>query len=296
MKKEVISVGTRRFEMVVNIALTVAALAFVGFLAQRFLLKKDAPTSRAAILESGSKLTWPNTDWTTNGETLVLALSANCHFCTESAPFYQKLLSELPPQNRVRTIAVLPQPISEGQKYLQDLGVSVDEVRRAELASIGLPATPTLALVNSEGVVTAVWVGKLGVNEQYDVFNHLNIKTNSGLATAESGVTRIDANVLKHAVGQKERFELVDVSEREKYDFEHISAAVNIPLDELEARASNELSPSDTIVIYSHEYDDNLSENAIGILVNEGFKKVSLLKHGYSSWRPNASAEVSGSK
>jgi len=56
---------------------------------------------------------------------------------------------------------VFPQPVAEGQKYLSDLGVTVDEVQQARLDSIGVMATPTLILANADGAVVESWTGKL---------------------------------------------------------------------------------------------------------------------------------------
>jgi len=283
--------GTRsgraeKLELFVNIALVLAGLVLVASLANKFFWQKDAVAAdEGLVIENGAKLDWPNMDWSRNGRTIVLALSTSCHFCTESAPFYQKLTRELSRQGGNRIVAVLPQPVSEGQKYLQDLGFNVDEVRQANMASIGLPATPALALVNDAGVVTGIWVGKLGVNQQYDVFKRLNISSSHGLADTENGVTSIDAQTLKGAIERKERFTLVDVESRDLYKLEHIPGALNIPMDELEARSDDELLPDDTLIIYSHGIDDETSENAVSILVNEGFKKVSLLRGGYTGWQ-----------
>src|ERR1043165_683938 len=121
-----------RFEMLVNIVLVLAGLALVVSLANKFFWQQPvASADQRLALESGSQVDWPNMDWARNGRTVVLGLSTTCHFCTESAPFYQKLLRELSRQGGNRGVAVLPQPVGEGQKYLQDLGLSVDEVRQA---------------------------------------------------------------------------------------------------------------------------------------------------------------------
>jgi len=100
-------------------------------------------------------------DWSKNSQTLLLALSQNCHFCSESAPFYQRLAEERAQRGNTRLIAVLPQTVGEAQKYLSDLGISVDEVRQAPLSSLGVVGTPTLVLVNRDGIATNVWRGKL---------------------------------------------------------------------------------------------------------------------------------------
>jgi len=89
----------------------------------------------------------------------VLALSTQCHFCTESAPFFQRI--QKAKAKDLKLLAVLPQPITESHKYLEGEGVTVDDVKQAQLDSIGVSGTPTLLLVESKGAVAQVWQGKL---------------------------------------------------------------------------------------------------------------------------------------
>jgi redoxin len=109
-----------------------------------------------------------------NGLTLLLILSSDCDYCSESAPFYQRLAKEIANQDGVRIVAVLPQAVSEGQKYLNKLGVSVTDVKQAAPPSVGAIATPTLILVNNEGVVADSWVGKLKPNDEASLMMRLH--------------------------------------------------------------------------------------------------------------------------
>jgi len=70
-------------------------------------------------------------------------------------------------------IAVLPQPVDEGRRYLEQLGVKVDEIRQAPLSSINVRGTPTLMLVNSDGVVIKTWIGMLAAEQQEEVLNKM---------------------------------------------------------------------------------------------------------------------------
>src|SRR5260370_42266293 len=54
-------------------------------------------------------------DWKRNHRTLVLAISTTCHYCKDSVPFYQKLGAT---GTDVKMVAVLPQPVAEGQQYV----------------------------------------------------------------------------------------------------------------------------------------------------------------------------------
>src|ERR1700678_1365287 len=70
-------------------------------------------------------------DWTKNHRTLVLAISTTCHYCKDSVPFYRKLGGA-----GFKMLAVLPQSVLEGQQYLSDAGVHVDDVRQLPLNTL----------------------------------------------------------------------------------------------------------------------------------------------------------------
>jgi thioredoxin-related protein len=112
----------------------------------------------------------PDVDWQKNRQTLLLALSTTCHFCTESAGFYQKLKRE---SDKTHLLAVFPQSASEGEDYLKKLAVSVDEVRQVPFENLNVSGTPTLLLVGSNGEAVDSWVGKLTSNQEAQVLARL---------------------------------------------------------------------------------------------------------------------------
>ena len=77
----------------------------------------------------------------------------------------------------IHLIAVLPQAPDESRKYLDDLGVAIEEVKQAELDSISVHCTPTPILVNHQGVVVTSWVGKLSADGEAEVLRRLHEKT-----------------------------------------------------------------------------------------------------------------------
>ena len=109
-------------------------------------------------------------DWKQNGQTLVLAISSTCQFCTDSASFYKTLVQS---KNATRLIAVLPQSPDEGKNYLQSLGVTVDEIKQLSLDKLGVRGTPTLLLVDDYGLVKNSWVGKLPPDKESEVIASL---------------------------------------------------------------------------------------------------------------------------
>ena len=161
-------------EVTANVAIVLVAALLAVVLVKNYLLKPAAPAAAPPPkIAAGTKLSLPGVNWSGNKRTLVLALSSNCHFCSESAEFYRRLNHETSNRGDARLLAVLPQETGEGRAYLEKLGVTVDEVRQASLDSIGVVGTPTLLLVNDEGSVTASWVGKLPSAKEGEVLDAL---------------------------------------------------------------------------------------------------------------------------
>lgn len=165
---------SRKIEFVANLAIIAIALLLALVLIKTYFVPRaltDSRTDLASIaIRPGSKINLTGEDWAKNGRTLLLGLSTTCHFCSDSAPFYQRLVQKNP---KIRLVAVLPQTIDEGRKYLLGLGVSIDDVKQVSFDSIGITGTPTLILVNDTGTVTDVWQGKLMADEELKVLNRL---------------------------------------------------------------------------------------------------------------------------
>jgi hypothetical protein len=102
----------------------------------------------------------------------LVALSTNCHYCTESAPFYQKLQQQKP--GDLRLVAVLPQTVEQSRVYLNKLGVVIGDVVQSPLGAVGVSGTPSLILIDQGGAVRDSWVGKLSEAEATKVISQIN--------------------------------------------------------------------------------------------------------------------------
>ena len=157
----------RTVEVIANVAIICVAIS-LGVV----LISRTIRSSRVTVSESGNtarakdqKIQLPGVDWSRNQQTLVLAISSTCHFCTESAEFYRLISARA----RIHTVAVLPQGAEEARNYLTDLGVKVDEVLQVPLSSIDVSGTPTLMLISHDGTVIKTWIGKLPPVEEKEV-------------------------------------------------------------------------------------------------------------------------------
>jgi hypothetical protein len=128
-------------------------------------------------LHVGAKLPITGIEWAKNERTLLIALSQGCHFCSASAPFYQRLTKEMSGRKNIGIVAVLPQAVNDARNYLSKLGVSVADIRQVSLDDLGVIGTPTLILVNKEGFVTNSWRGQLPANREDEVLTQLKCGT-----------------------------------------------------------------------------------------------------------------------
>ena len=172
----------KRIELLSNLAIIVVAILLGVVLVNRYLLPASPKPEavEGAQLKPGMKLSLPGVDWGGSSKTLLLVLSTNCHFCTESAPFYQRLAQEKAKHGDVSLIAVMPQSVSEAQKYLSDHGVAVDQISQAAPSVAYARGTPTLIMVDKTGSVVESWVGKLPPEKEVEVLNRFLIERSGG--------------------------------------------------------------------------------------------------------------------
>lgn len=107
---------------------------------------------------------------------LVVAVQPGCHFCNDSMPFYKRLLDERNQKNSpVKFIAAVPAEeakAEETQKFAA-VGAQPDHMVKIDFSSIKVPGTPTLLLVDNQGKVLDVWVGKLDSDKEKEVLEVL---------------------------------------------------------------------------------------------------------------------------
>lgn len=247
-------------------------------------------------LSVGNKLEVPGLSWSQNGS-LVLALSTGCSFCQDSAPFYQQLMSALANQKQVKTVALLPQPVNVSQEYLdKNLHIHVDETVQASLPSIGIAGTPTLLLVDNNGIIKNLWLGKLRPQQESEVFRRLhdlanitvpesaNEKQSSMSSASRDLLTTNELNHLKNRSSQN--FIVLDIRNRQEYKAGHPADAKNIPFDEIEVRAPDELPRGSLIILFCRcQEGDPTLRGAQKILASYGYR-TKILKDENSDHQP----------
>ena len=123
----------KKFELAAKIGIVITAVLVAILFFRNYTQRQTDPQH---VITLNAKFALKNVDWQSSEKSLVFAVSTTCHYCTESAGFYRKLVEECR-QQHVHTIAVLPQSPVEAKAYLDGEGVTVDEIRQSRLANSG---------------------------------------------------------------------------------------------------------------------------------------------------------------
>jgi hypothetical protein len=153
---------SRLLQNVANVGIIIAVIALLSVLIRDRRVRTAMPPE-PPVIKAGDSLGSLLTDYHgPQARHLVLALSATCHFCSDSAPFYRRLVvSAVERGSADRLIAVFSQPPEVGKAYLHKWDIKITNVVQADYSQLNVVATPTLILVKPDGKVERVWVGKL---------------------------------------------------------------------------------------------------------------------------------------
>ena len=144
-----------QFKKITETVVLFLAVATLSVVLGRIYLHPSAPAQRSSLV--GASLTLPNVQWSANRYNVVLAISATCHFCQESAGFYHSL-AQLPAQANL--IVVTEDDRAGIETFLKSKAISASQIVCESLDTIGVGRTPTVLVVNEKGVVLKSLAGK----------------------------------------------------------------------------------------------------------------------------------------
>jgi len=168
----------RGVEFLANLGIVVVVLVGAAVLIKQWQLGRSStgatrPSSPGSAPPVGKPLHVPGIDFGRSDQTLVLVLSTRCHYCAESGPFYQRLVSQARRNRRTGVAAVFPEDTAESDRFLARLGVSVEKVITLPLSAVGTRGTPTLLLIGKNGLVRSAWIGRLTAAREAEVIEAL---------------------------------------------------------------------------------------------------------------------------
>ena len=149
----------KRIETLANVSIIVVSLLLGTILVKRYVLS-PASASQPTPPKAGSRVNLPDVDWRSKRQTVLVVLKPGCHFCSASAPFYSRL-SEEAARKEIQLVAVLQEPVGVSQAYLSEQKIPIAAVRQADLSALNVRGTPTVLLVDRNGLLVRAWTGKL---------------------------------------------------------------------------------------------------------------------------------------
>lgn len=154
-----------------NIAVLVVAMALLGaIVSTRWWPSPDNVKLNNGLQKGQVVAQLPSIDFAASRQTLIAVLSTKCHYCTESLPFYRRLLEEQQrAQQATRIVAVFPNPQTEVDQYKQQNQLTLEALSAVNSSTLGVTGTPTLILIDSAGHVVDFWVGKLSQAEEQQI-------------------------------------------------------------------------------------------------------------------------------
>lgn len=165
-----------RLNVLTNFVVIGVALLIGGtFLKNYIALSSDSSSSFGPTV--GDKISPPRGySWINHPLTLVLALKDGCQYCERNMPFYRTIAKRVHYINHstAQVIAVFPDSADTvarlKAKESLDFAIILTNVK---LSSLRVTNTPTVFLVDSDGIVRRVWIGTLNAADQAAVLDSL---------------------------------------------------------------------------------------------------------------------------
>jgi AhpC/TSA family len=109
----------------------------------------------------GESISLGDVNWERAPRTVLLVLSARCHWCNESVPLYQRV-STLHKKGAFQLIAVSTGTKDELAEFLNANRIEVDRIVTVDAAKPGISGvTPNVLLVDRHGKVVSNWLGAM---------------------------------------------------------------------------------------------------------------------------------------
>lgn len=178
----------------------------------------------------------------TRNRNIVLVASPTCPVCRNSVGLYRALSAFAEQQSQWGFIAVGQQ----NEQWIQGEGIRARVVD--EKLNVGIWATPTLLLVDRQGIVTDILVGFVTARLESHLWDRLDQVKRTPPLDNSVIPTRVTQSEFDAAQIARSRLQLVDFRRRDPRNVSH-PEAVQIPLSEVAQRADEELSRNGPVLL-----------------------------------------------
>ncbi|HEX8197888.1 MAG TPA: hypothetical protein VF571_16980 [Pyrinomonadaceae bacterium] len=183
-----------KLELITNIAVLVMVMVLFGVFGYKFLFQQKQDHSglrKGAILSN-----LEGVDVKSHEKTLLLALSTECSYCTQSLEFYKKLVGSINQNSKkLQVLALFSQSPTQVDNYLSKHQFSgISTISNVNYQKLEIPVTPAIILLDSNNEIINSWTGVLKENREKDVLLTVNdiFADSPSLATTDVGIKTID--------------------------------------------------------------------------------------------------------
>ena len=167
----------KRLEVATNIAVLLVAVALLAALATTWLKPSPAPVYETGLRQGATVQPIPSIQFSAATRTLLLVLSTKCGYCEQSLPFYKRLIQEnSTAANQVRIVGLFSNSEAEVDEYKKRNSLALTTVANVDPGTFQVTGTPTLILVDAQGKVKDLWIGKLSTSDEQQVLGTIKFK------------------------------------------------------------------------------------------------------------------------
>ena len=158
-----------------KIRLLIVGAALIGILST---VTVETSVQHPKIIESisvGTKLQAPKGySWPADKPTLVLALRVGCKHCENEMDFYKHLLAlEESNELHAHLVAFLPNSDADVRQSFSSRLIGLKKIADVNIQSLKIKGTPTLFIVDQEGIVRSTWEGELPADKKQSMIRAL---------------------------------------------------------------------------------------------------------------------------
>ncbi|MDQ3803897.1 MAG: thioredoxin family protein [Acidobacteriota bacterium] len=164
-------------EVTTNLAVVLVSLVVLYTCAWAYFSGTSKPRPEAGLRRGSTIVTPPGLNSGGSPQILLVAMTTGCQFCTDSIPFYNQMKAQQSNIKGTRIVAVFPDSKDEVEKYVRQRQLNIESVAEVDFRLLGIPATPSLILLDGNGKVLDFWIGKLSGEDERQAVNAVSAGT-----------------------------------------------------------------------------------------------------------------------
>jgi hypothetical protein len=189
----------------------------------------------------------PGVDWSRSPRTLVMAITTSCPACEAGLSDY-KVLATTSLSQAVRLVVVGAERADRLRLWLSAASIHPDYVVSVpDLSQWGITIVPTIMIVNSSGIVTDIVAHRPAPEQLERLRARLTDRMASSPINEPAEPPLISSQELAQRLASPGTL-VVDPRSRQNFRRVHRPGAINVPVDELMARASEVVSARSVLV------------------------------------------------